>query len=49
MTEYIVKYYGSGCFVSYAYVYADSKADAVLKARKDNKIVEIIFCREAKG
>lgn len=46
MYEYVVKFYGSGRFVKAVYVYANSKADAVMSARKDNEIIEIICCRE---
>lgn len=48
MREYMVKFYGSGRFVKYVYVYADSKVDAILKARKENEIVEVIFCQEVR-
>lgn len=44
MNEYKVKFYDRGCFVKTAYVFANSKVDAILKVRNEHEVVEMIYC-----
>ena len=48
MNEYKVKFFARGCYLQTAYVFADSRAEAIMKVREENEVVEIVFCEDVR-
>ena len=48
MKEYKVKFYARGCYLQTVHIFANSKVDAILNVRKENDVVEMIYCKEVR-